>query len=206
MHVLDVRKHVKPDYRVSVPEGESGEWRVERFEVSEDASMFFNLRQSFKLGSRTVTPGSYTRLVRGNTIVMSDTPAEVRDHWELFARVRLESTKRVLMHGLGLGMALQEVLRQPHVEQVDVVEISEDVIRLVGPHYRTDPRLVLHHGDALTYRFPRNTRWDVVWHDIWDNICVDNLPQVTHLKRRYGTRCDVQFAWCEALTRRYAGR
>jgi CRP/FNR family transcriptional regulator, cyclic AMP receptor protein len=57
-----------------------------------------------------------------------------------------------------------------------VIEISEEVIALVAP-YITDHRLRVVHGDALKWMAPRGLRWNVVWHDIWDDICADNLNE-----------------------------
>jgi hypothetical protein len=60
-------------------------------------------------------------------------------------------------------------------------------------------RLTIHHGDALTYKWPVGTRWTVAWHDIWDTICEDNLPDMNRLHRRFGRRVDWQGSWCRDL-------
>src|SRR3990167_8481675 len=69
---------------VDVPEGASGVWRVERFTVSDDDIRLFNLRCAFQPGGGRwmIKPGTYTRLTCGSQLVMSDTPAEKRDHRE----------------------------------------------------------------------------------------------------------------------------
>lgn len=207
-------------YQVDLPEGERGDWRVERFEFREADSPLFNMRLAFSgQAGRTIPDGTYTRLrhkTRG--VVMSDTLAEIGDHSELFGvlergpwapngRRSGELPRRVLIHGLGIGMSLRWALLQPHVEHVDVVEIDHDVRHLVGFHYqemshRLGKKLVIHWGDALRYRFPRGTRWDVVWHDVWDEINLDNLEQVARLKRRYGRAAGWQGAWAEPELRR----
>jgi hypothetical protein len=190
-------------YQVDVPEGESGLWCVSRFEVTAEAAKWENLRAMIGHTSRPIQPGWYTRLTcQGRGVVMSDTPIEISDHRPALNKLERESTRRVLIHGLGLGMVLRWALRQPHIEHVDVVELERDVIELVYPHYANDDRLTLHHGDALDYRFPPGTRWDVAWHDIWDDITSENLPQVARLKRRYGRRAEWQEAWCEHDMRR----
>jgi len=173
-------------YKVDIPEGESGPWRIERFEASEGIG---TLRAEWE--GRPIDPGTYTRLMRGGTLVMSDTPAEIRDHRALFRN----ATGRVLIHGLGLGVALRGVLLKDDVTHVDVVEIDEDLISLVAPHLE-DPRVHIHHGDALTFEFPKGITWNAAWHDIWDDICADNLPAMKRLHRRYGSRCNWQASWC----------
>lgn len=177
----------------SVPEGELGNWRVERFEVDKSGADLFNLRQTLQgTGSRYILPGTYTRLVRGrSTTVMSDTRAELDDHWEIVYKAK----DHVLIHGLGLGIVAQACLRKPEVTHVTVIEKSGDVIDLVAPHI-ADDRLTVLHADALTWKPPKGQRYGAVWHDIWDDICGDNLEQMRFLHRRYGRRTDWQGSWC----------
>jgi hypothetical protein len=189
---------------VRVPHGERGPWRVEPFVVTAQDAWRDSVRALLNphRPDRATPVGVYTRLVHAQRgTVMSDTPAEIEDHLPALAQIGHRSCRRVLIHGLGLGMVLQHALRQPHVAHVDVVEIDPDVIALVGPRY-LDPRLVIHEGDAFTYRFPPHTRWDVCWHDIWDSITADNLPEMHHLHRRYGTRVGWQGSWGRALAER----
>ena len=178
------------EYRSTIPEGRSGHWRVERFTVPKVSIEGFRLA----LEGRPVRPGQYTRLVRDGAWdpMMSDTPAEVAD---VLPFVRA-AEGRVLMNGLGLGVALQAVLRKPEIEAVDVVEIEPDIISLVGRHF-TDRRLTIHHADAFTIQWPPGKRWDFVWHDIWPSICSDHLAQMRRLRRRYAERTTWQGGWAE---------
>ena len=186
--------------KVSIPEGTVGRWRVERFNVTDDQAKLDAMRGAFR-GGRYVPAGTYTRLMRGGVLVMSDTPDEMRDHWAPMRHAR----GRVLINGLGIGMVLRAVLNKPEVERVTVVEIDSDVIALVGAHYACD-RLELVNASAFDYAPPKGVRYGAVWHDIWDNICGDNLPEMTRLKRKYGRRADWQGSWCEWQVRRHAKR
>lgn len=181
----------------SVPEGSSGPWKVERFEIPLDLTNLRMMRDG-----RGCFPGTYTRLVHQTRgIVMSDTTAEAADHIEPYQR----ATGRCLIHGLGLGCFLGMILAKPEVTEVDVVEIDDDVIKLVAPHfYQQYPhsRLRIHHGDARTMKWPRGSRWEMVWHDIWDNICADNLPEMQALHRSFGRRCNWQGSWAREWLRR----
>lgn len=184
---------------VTVPEGISGAWRVERFEIGKsDAAMSL-----FHYGSRAPSPGIYTRLMRGRQVVMSDVPAEMRDHYEPVRRARDE----VLINGLGLGMVAQACLDKPGVSRVTVVEFSLDVIALVAPHYqeRYGDRLCIVHADAFAY-VPDLPSYGAVWHDIWDDLCEDNLVEMTRLKRKYGRRADWQGCWSEGAVRAHKRR
>lgn len=182
------------EYKVDVPEGECDGIRVQRFTVDP-----FNASMSFiRDPGRGVSPGEYTRLIEGkHHIWMSDTPAEWLDHWPITDRLRAPTSKRVLINGLGLGMIVKAALDYEHVERVDVVESDKRVISLVGPHYTTDERVTIHHADAFeqSKAWPKGTRWNLAWHDIWADLNEDNLGEMATIHRSYGRRVDWQGSW-----------
>lgn len=188
---------------VTVPLGVKGAWAVDQFEVSKKDADFNNMRAAFGSSARFIKPGIYTRLTRNGKTIMSDTPAEKRDHWWPVDRAE----GHCLVNGLGLGMVVNAMLLKEQVTKVTVVELSQDVIDLVAPHYLAQygDRLEIVKADAFTYQ-PAAARYGVVWHDIWDDICTDNLPQMTKLKRKYGRRAEKQGCWCESEVRDYARR
>lgn len=184
--------------RVTVPEGTCGNVEVRRFTIEEND--LANIMAIFK-GGRQTRPGEYTALYRNGRLWMSDTDAEWRDHWPVIDRLRWDRVRSVLINGLGLGMVVQEALAREHIEQIDVVEIDADVITLVGPHYTRDPRVTIHHADAYEINWPTGTRWEVAWHDIWVDLCTDNLPDMARLHRKYGRRVGWQDSWGRELLR-----
>lgn len=181
------------DLKVSVPEGRSGDWAVERFTVAPDEASMERFRAAINFGGRFVPAGTYTRLVRRGAIVMSDTPDEIRDHmWAIY-----QAHGHCLVNGLGLGVVLGGMLRKAGVERVTVVEIDPDVIALVAPHYiaQFGDRCEIVQADALEWAPPKGVRYGVVWHDIWNSLCWDNLADMHRLHRRYGRRADWQGSW-----------
>jgi hypothetical protein len=179
--------------KVDVPEGKKGNWTVERFTL--DRSPIYDA-----LKGRSIAPGTYTRLMRGGSVVMSDTPAEQRDHIGFAIKAR----GHVLINGLGIGMCLGAALKKPEVTKATVVEIDPDVIELVGPHYMKDPRVEIINASAFDYEPPKGVRYGAVWHDIWDDICTDNLPEMHKLHRKYGRRADWQGSWGREIAERAA--
>jgi hypothetical protein len=177
--------------KVAIPEASKGEWRVERFKVDrEDWSSL--------LKGRGVPVGEeFTRLMRDHTLVMSDTPAEMRDHYTAVRQAKGDC----LINGLGLGMVLKAILKKPEVTSVTVVEVAQEVLDLVAPYY-DDARVTFVCASAFDYQPPKDSYFQMVWHDIWDTICVDNLPEMHVLHRKYGRRAHWQGAWCRASCER----
>lgn len=134
--------------KVMIPEGRSGDVSVERFEVEDG----FGLMRDFMLG-RGTRPGQYTAIKRGGKMWMSDTRAEFRDASNFIWNAK-KPGGRVLVNGLGLGIVIGHLLECDEIEHIDVVEIDEDVIRLVAPSFECD-RVTVHHGDALDMKWPR---------------------------------------------------
>jgi hypothetical protein len=201
--------------RVDLPEGRVGGMAIEHFEVPEYS--LENLRLGFNEG-RNTRPGCYTRLVEYYEydglercrLWMSDTDAEVRDYFEPAYQIAYEAPDdaQVLIGGLGLGMIVNVALSVPHVLHVDVVEINRDVIELVGPHYlakadAADKSLVIHHVDMYDITWPRGTRWDVAWFDIWGNQSTDDLQDMARLRRSYGRRTGWNDCWGRHTLLRY---
>lgn len=176
---------------VTLPEMKKGDWSIEHFTVDK-------VDWHSALRGRDIPFGNYTRAMRGGTLVMSDTPAEQRDHHEAVKN----ATGVCLLNGLGIGMVLKNILLKDDVTEVTVVEISQDLIDLVSPYY-TDKRISFIHANALEYKPPKGKKYNMVWHDIWDYICADNLKEMEKLHRKYGRRCYWQGSWCKRECQRH---
>ena len=193
-------KEIK-DIKVDVPEGESGDWKIERFTVSDKDISIHNIRCMFSpgMGNRIMKAGAYTKLMRNKTIVMSDAPAEIMDHSYFVYKAK----GNVLINGLGLGWIVEALFQKKEVETITVIEKSQDVINLVAKHYENkcpkDKKLWIIQADALNYKPVKGKKFDAVWHDIWDYICSDNLEDMKKLHRKYGKRTNWQGSWCREL-------
>lgn len=177
---------------IKVPDGQSGDWKVETFVVSEEAARFASLRAAINTGRGGLPAGTYRKLTRNGTIIMSNTPDEINDN-----RMFVYNAKgHVLINGLGLGVVLEMLLKKDKVEKITIIENSEDVINLVGPTYKDNPKVNIIHADAFEYKPPKGEKYDAVWHDIWDYICGDNVEEMKKLHRKYGRRTKWQASWC----------
>lgn len=198
---------------VDLPEGESGNWKVERFTVSEEDAKFENMRSAFSGHGTHIQAGDYTRLTRNGAVVMSDTPDEKRDHIAPVNEAQRRGRENAggvtcLVNGLGLGMVTVALLSLPNVAHVTVIEIAPEVIELVGTHLsrKHGSRLEIIEADAYTWKPPKGERWSVAWHDLWDSKCGDNLDDMAKLHRKYGRRVDWQGSWGKEELRYWRNR
>jgi hypothetical protein len=210
---------------------ETRNWSIRTFVVPQDDP---SQRHEMLHMGRYVPPGvEFTALLRKDrlgpdgraSLVMSDTPDELTDHAAIIKRV--ESARapiRVLVNGLGLGCVLKGLLSFKQVAHLDVVEIDWDLISIVGPYYlgrrigrrpfrgrvrSMDRRLSIHHSDAFKKKWTPDTRWHLVWHDVWDSVDPGNLSDEARavpgtydaLLSKYAARCEWQGAWGEDLLR-----
>ena len=186
---------------VNVPDGKSGVWEVSTFSVGEDEIKIYNIRAIFQPGNRTMKAGTYKKLTRNGNIIMSNTPSEISDHTSFIFKAK--KSESILINGLGLGVALTEILKSKFIKDITVIEKSKDVIALSRDTFSKDTRVEIIHADAFEWKPPKNKKYDAIWHDIWDDICVDNLTEMTKLHRKYGKRTKWQRSWNKELCKRY---
>lgn len=174
-----------------------GNAEIHVYEIDEEAAAFSYLRGGRDQG---IPMGTYTRLLVNDDIMMSDTPFEYRSHIDFFMRACGE----ILINGLGLGCCLDYLLKTKSsvIDHITVIEKNENVIKLVSPYFDGDDRVIIIHADAFEYKPPKGKTYNVVWHDIWVDMCLDNLPQMTKLHRKYGRRCDWQDSWQKTYLQR----
>lgn len=164
-----------------------GLWSIERIPM-------VTASQRFLIGGLTQTVLRRTSMatlhLEKGDIVMEDSRQELRKHLPIWLKAR----GRVLITGLGLGCVVRGLLASPSVEHIDVVELDPSILRIVGAEFKDNPRITLHHDDALKIRWPRGTRWDFAWHDLW--VDGDHLQSLhIRLMAKYLDRVDLQGAW-----------
>ena len=176
--------------------GVSGAWELKKFTVTPQGAKWHNLHEIFNGGNRMIDAGDYWGLFRNGRIIMSNTPAEINDHYKFIKKAH----GSVLIGGLGLGMVLKCLLEKPDVEKVTVVELSPDVIKLVSPAYSNDPRVKIVNADVFEY--VPDERYNCAWFDIWDFISGSEYPEMKRLHRKYGRYVEWADSWLRAQSRK----
>ncbi len=166
---------------VDVPEGKSGDWEVKKTQ---------------KTNSKTGKTRRNTHLICCRHTIMADIDSEFLGLDPFYEHLK----GQILITGLGLGVAVQGALDHPAVEHVTVVEISPDVITLVGGHYqeRYGNRLTIVQADAHIWEPPKGVKYDAAWHDIWPtetHACANDWLEVKNLQRHYEPWCVWQGSW-----------
>lgn len=122
-------------------------------------------------------PGTYCRLMGGSRYIMDD--SLFREHgYEPFLKA---ARGNILIVGLGLGMALESVLKEPEVASVTVLEEERNLIKLMGPYFE-DSAVPLRmikgslFGD-FTKLMPQQGRF-------FDTVLIDIFPNIENTNER----------------------
>lgn len=173
---------------------------VDIIEINEFQAGMQNLRAAInKQPAMGLRPGKYARLSVRGILMMTDTPHEVRT----CGRIMKHAHGDVLIAGLGLGMILIPVLRNPLVTSVRVVEKYLDVIKLIWPQITKQltpaeqGKLTLVSEDIFTYK--TKDKFDCLWFDIWPDISTANLKEMAILHRRFAhNRKKTETSWMDS--------
>jgi spermidine synthase len=106
----------------------------------------------------------------------------------------------VLISGLGIGMILRPLAAKDGVKSITVLELEQDVIDLVAPHYSDLDKLTIIAANA--FEWVPDKQYDMAFHDIWPTYGASMLPDFKTLKARYKKHVTHQFFWAERLALR----
>lgn len=178
------------DMATILPEGEKGEAKVRHLIIGQKEAQYTMMRAAATGGREMpIDEGVYVQLFVNGSMVMSDTQMERRSNYEVVHR----SKGDVLIAGLGLGMVLVPILSKDEVMSVMVIEKSQDAIDLVEPHLRKAlgakaNKLTVICADIFDWKPPRGAKWDMIYFDIWTDMCTDNLEEMAKLHRKFSRR------------------
>jgi len=176
------------EYRINIPEGKSGDWYVKRYSYSE--ADITDKHRDYPYDKKYIpfTGITYTKLcvdpplpmpappealklcptatAQSPSVIMSDEPYEVAS---LIPFMEVAYGK-VLITGLGLGVALSMLAPKEAVTHITVIENSSDVIKLTGTYWKAclGDRLRIVEMDA--YLWDSDEEFDCAFHDMIDTM------------------------------------
>jgi len=176
-----------------IPPSTNGNARIEHYTITEEEANFAQMRAAITARrDEYVESGDYVLLKINGATVMSDTIMERNSNLGFLWHVNGD----VLVAGLGIGLILVPALRNKEIRSVTVIEKSRDVIQLVEPPLRKylnkhgipESLLRIVEADIFKWKPPKGKKWDVIYFDIWADICTDNLEEISKLKRKFARR------------------
>ena len=177
-------------YLNDIPEKSLGNWSINSSILSEREAIIGKLKltqESLSFPEMGIPPGCYKRLIslENKEVMMSNTWAEIGGHYNLFNN----ASGRVLINGLGLGIAAWIVDKLPKVDEIWIQEIDLNIIELIHPSImRNTLKVQIFQGDAFYPDFSHpafDTKFDYIWNDIWPSYCPENIPEFKELRRVY---------------------
>lgn len=147
------------------PERQLGNYRIKRiyyrghyYMYGIDGYLFFEAPKRIP-----VTQLQELRGKRWHSWMVDDPPHERA--MEIYAE---QSRGRVLIAGLGLGLILHALAKNDRVTSVTCIEISQEVIGLVGPEvWKYRPKIQVIREDFYKFIREDNTKWDGIITDLW---------------------------------------
>ena len=163
---------------LSIPEGKVGEYAIEHFTIPKGEKVMLNNMRNILLGKQKGVHSlvydadtHWHRLTGPTGTWMTDLPVEQRQMEECLKGMR----GRVLVGGLGLGLAAHLLAQKKQVKSVTVIEISQEVIRLVAStlesrHYPEANKIQVLRFDLFDYLKDYSQKpFDHAFFDIWQS-------------------------------------
>lgn len=170
---------MKPMYYVSslrIPAGKSGKFSiVHKLHPKGKPVPEVNMKMAFFLSEKPnkyiyPTDVIFHTLREGESLWMSDYPSETFLHESVIKQL----SGKVLIAGLGLGYTPTELSKKKSIKQIDVVEISSDVVNLVWKHIKTSKMNIIQ-DDFFKYLKSCSNSYDFIYVDIFGDYNEDLL-------------------------------
>jgi spermidine synthase len=140
-----------------------------------------------------LTPGTYVVLTDKNKheCVMSDTWMELISN----ERVIREAHGEVLLGGLGIGIIPYHLQFKKSVDKVTVVEVDAEIIEINKRAGLLNGKVEVIHADIFDWEPPKDKKWNIIFFDIWNNICSDNWEDMKTLTKKFKYKVDRNDNW-----------
>lgn len=141
----------------------------------DDFSMGFRTKYLYKEDTEVEV------LMKGKEIWMSNADMEKKTNKVFIEKAHGD----VLIAGLGMGWVVQEIMDNPEVKTITIIEIDQGLIDFITYKKEFNDKVGIVNMDIWTFldacRQDKRT-FDVIWLDIWKDICPDNLVEMYPMK------------------------
>jgi hypothetical protein len=151
--------------------GKVGSFSLDQFEINDS-----NRPWRYYLAD-----GKYVRLCDRTGCVMSDTDMEKRTNRDFVYYANGD----VFIAGLGIGLIVLPIQEKEEVKSITVLEKYPEVIELVGKQLPLNDKVKIIQGDVFEYEFPKGTKFDTIYFDIWNYVNEDVYEEMKLLKKKY---------------------
>jgi len=185
---LDIWYTPATDY----PEEQVGNFRIHHSKYSRGYYQMWGVKDYLLFRAKKPLPITLLQEKRGvkwHQWMIDDPP-----QWYAMQYYAEHSEGAVLTTGLGLGLIIFELVKNPSVTDITVVELNQHVIDLVSKYLPPDPRIHLVVGDFYDFIEVDSRQWDSIILDLWvahgkeqkmDALYHGVLPLIPILKFRY---------------------
>ena len=123
-------------------------------------------KKNFGAMLQGISPGKYTRLMRGGEVIMSDTDMEKRTNREFV----MNAYGDVLIGGLGIGLILMAIQEKEDIRTITVLEKSKKVIKMIESQLPLNKKTKIIQADVFKWEPSEQVRFNTVYMDIWTCI------------------------------------
>ena len=169
-----------------IPENQIGDFKIVHHIATLEDVKFYKLRSALHndyggYGYHDFEIGTYTELKHNGGVISSDTPMEIRTCQDAVEN----ASGNVLIAGLGLGIVLLEIQARSSVKSIIVIEKSREVMDLVDKYLPLTKAITIVKNDIFKWLPNKNTKFDTIYFDIWDDICGDNYKEMKELHKKF---------------------
>jgi spermidine synthase len=152
-------------------EGKIGNYELKKFEITQETRPI-----------RCYIPeGKYIRLLGNDGCIMSNTDMEQRTNYEIIRGAHGD----VFIAGLGIGLIILPIQEKEEVKTITILEKYPEIIKLVGEQLPLNDKVKIIQGDVFDYQFPKGTKFDCIYFDIWNYVNSDVYEEMKELKKKY---------------------
>lgn len=128
----------------------------------------------------------YTKLLYRGDEIANNHPRNRDRHRHFLSKAH----GRILISGLGLGETLFELITKPEVEYIRIIELEQEIIKIIAPLVSGNEKVEILQGDIFEYRPADGEHFDFIYHAIWNDKKEGTLAKRKRLQSIFSNYSD----------------